>query len=727
MENAGVNVSHGIPQRRRRRPPVNCLRSKSSNCVYDRLSPPPSRRPRHARTSDLDQPEPDIYRFPKPTDQFSDASRYAMVPSYQSDSTSGIANSTEPSTPASQSSSREVESLRIKIQQLEDQMSRAKRRSAGLSAPSPTYNIATTTSHIAGTFHVQEEVPADGRIPTTSRTIMHKARVFGQSHWMNGVAQFGDILQTIEPLVRNETSKAFYDLQRCKYLGKLIKTRRKPSWPAAPTAELPPKDVADVLVEVYIRTFETVYRILHIPTFRRDYDALWLSGTPPDMSFLVQLKLIFAIGATMHDDKFSLRTSAIRWVYEAQTWISEPEFKSRLNIQFLQTTILLLLARENVGVDGGLIWISTGELFRTAVYMGLNRDPIYLPKRTIFVTEMRRRLWNTIMELVLSTSMVSGGPPLFSLEDFDTHPPGSFDDEQIMSDDPISKPEQAFTQMSVALALRKLFPLRLAIVRSLNALGAHMTYEETIHVDSELRRSYKAIFEDLKSYGPASGTSQFGIRTLDWLVRRYLLALHLPFFAGVVNETAFAFSRRVVVENALKIWCAIHPSSLMASNANEEQNITQQDLTRLAQCGSGPFRTSAMQACFLIASELKTQLQEEDSLGPVPLRRDLLCVIEDYKNWNLRCIEAGETNTKGYLFTCLVYTQINALMMRASKEKLPYMLLQTAEDAEALCLSILEKKAGEGQDSGVNFDDINDLEVDGMPDLLGNWAFMVSS
>ncbi|KAJ5613194.1 hypothetical protein N7510_006388 [Penicillium lagena] len=533
------------------------------------------------------------------------------------------------------------------------------------------------------------------------------------------------MLEMLEPLIRNGTSKALYDLQRCKHLGKLMKNQRKPAWPAPPNTDLPPKEVADALVEIYLRTFETFCRILHIPTFRREYNSLWLSDTNPDMAFLVQLKLVFAIGATMYDDKFSLRNSAVRWVHEAQTWISEPEFKARLNIQFLQTSILLLLARENVGVDGGLIWISTGQLFRTAVYMGLNRDPIYLPKSTAFANEMRRRLWNTIMEIALSTSMASGGPPLFSLGDFDTHPPGNFDDEDIMSDDPVSKSEQTFTQMSISLALRKLFPLRLSIVRSLNALSAHMTYEETIHVDSELRRSYKPIYQTLKQYGPTSGTSQFGIRTLDWLVRRYLAALHMPFFAGVVDETAFAFSKQVVVENALKIWSTIFPSSLMASTTNEEQNTTQQDLTRLAQCGCGPFRTAAMQSCLLIASELKAQLQEEYSLGLVPVRRDLLCVIEDYKNWYLKCMEAGETNTKGYLVTCLVYTQINALMMGASKEKLPYMLLQAAEDAMSVCLSILEDKAGEGQDNGVEFDISNDLDVDGMLDLLGDWTVMM--
>lgn len=530
----------------------------------------------------------------------------------------------------------------------------------------------------------------------------------------------------MEPLVKHETSKVFYDLQRCKYLGRLIKDRRKPAWPAPPSTELPPKEVADALVEVYLRTFETIYRVLHIQTFRREYDALWLSDSVPDTAFLVQLNLVFAIGATMYDDNFSLRTSAIRWVHEAQTWISEPDFKARLNIQFLQTSILLLFARENVGVDGDLIWISAGELLRTAVYMGLNRDPTYLPKRTTFATEMRRRLWNTVMEVTLSTSMASGGPPLFSLDDFNTHPPGNFDDEQIMCDDPVPKPDETFTQMSIGLALRKLFPLRLTIIRSLNALGAYMTYQETIHVDSELRRAYKAICQALKPYGPATGTPQFGIRMLDWLIRSYLVALHSQFFAGVVNETAFAFSRRVVVENALKIWCAIHPSSLMVT-PGKEPNITQQDVSRLAQCGSGPLRSTSMQACIIISSELKAQLQEEDGLGPVPLRRDLLSAVEEYRNWNLKCIEAGETNTKGYLTTCMVYAQITALMMGAPKDRVPYILLEAAEEAEARCLSILEEKAGEGQSSEMNLEEIIGLEIDGMPDMLGDWALAVST
>ena len=120
--------------------------------------------------------------------------------------------------------------------------------------------------------------------------------------------------------------KATSDLQRCKYLAKIIKLQRTPPWPLAPTVDLPPKDVADQLVDKYLQTIETTHRILHTPTFKHDYDALWVSGsgTKPDMSFIIQLKLVLAIGASFYDEQFSLRASAIRWVFEAQNMAIGP-------------------------------------------------------------------------------------------------------------------------------------------------------------------------------------------------------------------------------------------------------------------------------------------------------------------------------------------------------------------------------------------------------------------
>jgi hypothetical protein len=518
-------------------------------------------------------------------------------------------------------------------------------------------------------------------------------------------------------------------IQRCKSLAKIIKSQRTPLWPSPPTADLPPKDVADELVDCYLRTIETIYRILHVPTFRRDYEALWMSGTQPDNAFLVQLKLVLAIGATTYDEQFSLRASAIRWVYEAQTWLAEPKFKSRLSIKSLQTNLLLLFAQELADVTGDSIWISAGAQLRKAMYMGLHIDPAHLPNTVTFATEMRRRLWNTILEVTLQSSLTSGGPPLVSLNDFDTEPPGNFDDEQLVAEDPVPKPEEDFTQMSIAIALRKTFPLRLAVTKFLNDLDSHGTYEETLRLDAELRASYKVLYRTLQGCKARTGPSpsRFEVRVVDYLLHRYLSSLHVTFFGPALHEIAYAFSRKVVVDTSLKIWCAAYPSSsiVSAQSRSDTASSDRDDLARLTACGSGFFRTVAMQAALLIAVELRTQLQEEECLGPVTLRPDLLCVLDDAKTWCLECIEAGETNIKGYLLMCVVAAQIEGLIGGLEKDELGKLLVKAAEDAVERCLPMLEKMAPQGRVDG-SVAGLRQTSFNTPPEVMEDWDFMVS-
>jgi hypothetical protein len=545
----------------------------------------------------------------------------------------------------------------------------------------------------------------------------------------NEYLQFAEVLDLIEPMLHNEGARAMTNLSKCKWLGKMIKAQRTPAWPCSPTLDLPRRDVADVLVANYLRASETVYRVLHVPTFRRDYEAA-MESKNGDTAFVILLKLVMAIGSTVYDDRFTMRATAIRWVHEAQTWISEPEFKARLSLQFLQINILLLLAREIVGVDGALVWVSTGELLRFAVYMGLNRDPEFLPRMSCYSSEMRRRLWNTILELDLQASMESGGPPLCSLNDFNTMPPGNFDDEAINQQNPSPAPDDVFTDVSVALALRKMLPLRLCIVKTLNSISSHAGYEETLRLDQELRGASKQISRELQGY-KAKGTgarkpSRFQTRIVDFLIRRYMTAIHMPFFSASLKETQYAFSRRVVIETSLKTWCNIFPmSTAMASHSQDKAlPLETDDLSRLALCGSGSFRTSSMQAVFLIAAELKTQVQEETStLGPMSLRRDLYSVLQEAKKWSLHCIEAGETNIKGYLFLCLVCAQINGLMRGLSREELPTVLLEAADEAEAGCLSILEGKIDAAT---VDTNSQDDMGIDPVSEIMADWSLMVS-
>lgn len=534
----------------------------------------------------------------------------------------------------------------------------------------------------------------------------------------------------MEPYVREETSKASMLMQKSKSLARIIKKHRAPSWPAQPSTHLPPKSIADELVDCYLRTTETVYRILHVPTFKKEYDAHWMSQSEHCTAFLVQLKLVLAIGATTYDDTFSLRASAMQWVYEAMTWLPGPGLKHRLNIQYIQINLLLLLARELVDVGPDLVWISAGTILRTSIYMGLHKDPTRLPpKMTIFVAEMRRRLWNTIIELSLQLSLTSGGPPMISLDMFDTEPPRNFDDEQLTAEDPVPRPDDSFTQTSLAVALRKTFPIRLAIAKFLNDHNSHGTYEETLRLDAELRASYKIVLQTLQNYKMGAGLrpSQFEINIMGIITNRHFLSLHIPFFAPSLQEATYAFSRKVVVETSLKVWRAMIPPAYNGTVQSNSNNIPpdQHVLTRFAICGSGTFRIIPLQASTSIATELQAQLQEDETLGPSFVRQDLLSVIQEAKVSSLECIRAGETSIKGYFLISIIAAQIEGLMQGMSKEEFPAYLIKAAEEAEETSLAILEEMVVQQQaeSSGEGSEQTHSTAPSG---LLEDWDFPVS-
>ncbi len=517
-------------------------------------------------------------------------------------------------------------------------------------------------------------------------------------------------------------------------MARVIKARRAPPWPSPPTPDLPSKVIADALVDCYLRTTEAIYRVLHIPTVRRDYQTLWLSqnSPSPNTAFLVQLKLMLAIGAVTYDKQFSLRASAVQWVHEAIAWISEPKFKSRLDIPILQTSLLLLIAQERVGAGGDSIWISIGTVFKKAVFLGLHRDPARLPKGTVFVAEIRRRLWNTILEMTLQSSLSSGGPPFISLDDFDTAPPGNFDDDQLVAtNDPVPRPEDVFTQVSISIALHKTFSQRLAVVKFLNDLSSSGTYEETLQLDAQLRTAYRELGRTLQAFsksgtGPSptgSSPSPFEIRAVDFEMHRYLSSLHVPYFGPGLHETAYAFSRKVVVDSSLKIWRAAYPSSGLTS-ITETTSSGWDDLAQLAVCSSGFYSTVTIHAALLISIELRTQLQEEESLVPVPLRPDLLTVLNEAKVWCLRGIEVGETNVKGYLLMSVVGAEVEGLQRGLDKDAITQLLIRAAENVEEKCLPILKQIAAtQGQEQ--TEEDMLLQELVATPgEVMEDWGFM---
>ncbi|KAI5460408.1 putative C6 transcription factor [Mariannaea sp. PMI_226] len=733
------------PERRRRRPAIscalcrrrkircnrevpcsNCVRSKSSPCVYEHAPPPPVAVKRSVGTITPDESVPAI-RCKTIIGGTSTASDTSTAPSHAP--TSMPSEITSASMTSDQALLGDLQSMKRRIQELEMQLARTTETNKKHHLVSQNHDIETVSSALAGTLYLEHHSEKfSTKIASTTRSVMHKTRLFGQSHWINGVTLFMDVFNIIEPYVRDQSCKASMEMAKCKSLARIIKKRRAPSWPSPPTPDLPPRDVADELVERYLVTCESIYRVLHIPSFKKAFDQLYAADAANrDTAFLVQAKLVLAIGAITYDDTFSLHSSAIRWIYEAQTWIWTPEYKSRLTIPILQTRILLLLAREMVGVGEDLVWISAGSLLRTAIYMGLHVDPTRLPSRTTFVAEMRRRLWNTILEISLLSCMASGGPPLLSLEDFNTEIPGNLDDDQLMAEDPVLKPDDQFTQVSVAIALRKTFPVRLSIAKTLNSLKSHSSYEETLRLEGELRAVYREISRPLKSCSAdGDSPSQFAMEAIDFIIRRYISCLHIPYMGSSLYEATYAYSRKVVIENALKVWAVVYPSSRVAALQSRDGGTSPKrtDMSRLTSCGSAFYRVIAFQSCLFLIADVRSQLQEEVGLGPANIQPHLFSIVDEMKDWCLSSIYAGETNFKGYLFACLVGAQIDGLVQGVGEERLPEILLKATEDSEALCLEILTKTANNQCDETT--EQVNVTDINTPADTADEWDFMMS-
>lgn len=422
----------------------------------------------------------------------------------------------------------------------------------------------------------------------------------------------------LDSLKSDKSSETYRAISACKTVGRSIKAARTPRLTSLSFGQhIPPRELADELLEAYFRTFEKIYRILHVPSFRLEYGRYWQNPQAGRETFIIQLQLCMAIGAVLHDDKYSLRKDAMRWIYEARIWQLQPSEKSRISLSGLQVSCLLHVARDICGVGSDLVWASAGTLMRMALYTGMHRDPDHLPKMSLLAAEIRRRLWATILEILTQSSMESGGPPLISMDDFDTKPPGNYNDEDLLGDNestqpPSPQPLITFTDTSIQLALLNSIKVRLNIASYLNEFRSVPSYDKTLALNADLTtasRGLDALLRMFQSQHP--GPSGFQICTAEHIVQRYFLALHFPWLGFAKNDPRYYFSRKMCVEIALRNQKEgqIHGFSALTSVRGDD-NYPPDDFGRLLICASGGFRYIGTQCLLALLLELLWELEE---------------------------------------------------------------------------------------------------------------------
>jgi hypothetical protein len=304
----------------------------------------------------------------------------------------------------------------------------------------------------------------------------------------------------------NKKTELYAAVSKVKQMARVIKSSRlmQPSIPQEVHDSIPPKEVCDVLIECYLRTFEGVFRVLHVPSFRKEYEAYWAGSLTDKPSVVLKIILVCAIGVPFYDglEQPRLRSACAKWIQAATQWLNGPHVKSRLNMAGLQIQILTLLARQVCNIDGDHIWIPAGSLLRTAMHLGLHRDPSHFKKISIYHCEMRRRLWATVLEVTAQSSLDMGMPPMISSNDYDTKAPSNINDEDINEgcDTPLDEKQPTeYTESSIQIAFTETLPIRLEIIRLINNLRFDLPYDSVLKIGSSLNSACLAQTTFLKS------------------------------------------------------------------------------------------------------------------------------------------------------------------------------------------------------------------------------------
>ncbi|KAH8199721.1 hypothetical protein TruAng_006129 [Truncatella angustata] len=480
---------------------------------------------------------------------------------------------------------------------------------ASLLVPSPLG--PGDTDHNAGETQAKPIASALDSLTAPVRGAIVKSRYSAPSNWMHSLLLFPDTLSWFDNEIASK-GEVWQALQTCKSFCRVIKANQKLTWTIGDYGRhLPSKHTADRLIDAYLRTFESIYRIVHIPTFQHDYETLWEKPTSAPAYFVIQVQLCLALGVCLSRDAFSLRPQALQWVHEAMTWFSSSE-KAGLSITGMQNTCLLELARRCMRqVHGDRAWIRSGTLLRSAMSIGLHRDPANLPGMPKAQTEIRRRLWATILELELDASLDAGGAPLISLRDYDCAIPTNLDDVQLDFDsdaDLVTQDPTHRTDTSLQIAIARTFPVRLAIASSSNGIQGRMSYQEVVKLSDDFQTARRAFNAHVACLSPKVG--HFQRLYCDMIMTRYIFALHIPYITVASSNPACLQSRDLCLDVALKMChSSFHPTLardpfLGASQAAATAESHCDEYTHLMFYGSGSYRAVLFQAINVVGSEL---------------------------------------------------------------------------------------------------------------------------
>lgn len=341
-------------------------------------------------------------------------------------------------------------------------------------------------------------------------------------------------------------------------------------------ALLPSRNETDILVSVYLDQFEQLHRIVHVPSFKRQYVNFWNPTEVRPAAFTALVLSMMAVSSCMHSNttlppKFtgmvsSAHQTAEKWVWSCEEWHRKQSHKHRRLVHY-QIALLLYLAKRVNNIKKKRFWTNSGILTREGISLGLHRDPDCMAGAnrniSIFNQEMRRRLWATIQEFDFQASFDHGLPTIVSSLHMDVKPPRNINDDGFDEDStelPPSKPVTDYTVTSFQHLCRQSLPLRLELSKLLSGPPEELDYERVIRYTNEITQEIDA----LPSWDTSASMEEemspkplLAYTLLHVQLRQYIMPLHQPFLRMRKVNSKYQFSE-VMFYNAARDMVLLH-------------------------------------------------------------------------------------------------------------------------------------------------------------------------
>lgn len=435
-----------------------------------------------------------------------------------------------------------------------------------------------------------------------------RSQFYGPTKAAALIANMPELQVLMHSLFKQNDSQSQFDFRnlkrRLKYARKLY---------AAPSGDnllsfLPRKSHVDDYIETYLSTFETTYRLLHVPSFRREYSEFWKNPTDHRQGFIAILLLMIASvrpdcsrpPRTFYFSNSSNREKSMNAIDASEAWL-ERQSQKHLTLTYFQVSCLLFISKAVNQAKEKREWQAAGSLLQFLLASGFHRDPKNIdskryalttnlnkdvPKPIVgmlaFEQEMRRRIWATAVELELQASIERGMASISNGFAFDTVAPLNVNDDEIgedMRETPDSEDRDHFTSTSYQHISYETIRLRIALNAHLNDPRTCLSYTDVLKYEHEIQGHLNNL-PTFSEPGSTTTTSQKALMAhslLDFQLRHFLILIHTPFIYSPRNPNHTRYSSQAVILAATHI-------------INSYQTLSAQNIHSLSTMRNDTFR-----------------------------------------------------------------------------------------------------------------------------------------